>query len=713
MRELIDQALLNHNTGKLDLAEKLYLEILNKEKNNPSILQLLGTLYLQSKKFSLSEEFFLKSLSIDPNNPNTLNNLGILKKKTKDINQSLEYFDTNIIKNNFLKSWINKSNIFLETSRYKDGLELSNQALKNYPEDIKLRNNYAIFLFESGFKAEALNIYNKFDLEGSHIIESYLSYSSLLIQINNFPKALQNLNKLLKIDSKNLEGLRKRHFVYKSLMNFEKAEEDLNLAISINKFSFLNNKMIVEFYIDINKYDQSIKYCDLMIEKDIEKDFFISKKIISKIHIGDWEKLKEMISDFNESKKFNTGMSPLSLKYINDDALTQKLFTEKYWKSITAKGYKKNFINDSGIKKKSKLKIGYFSGDFRNHAVFHLIQDLFVNHDKSQFEIFAYSTFKREDVSRNKIIQNVNHFYDIDKISDEEILKLIKSHNLDIAVDLSGYTLHNKSYLFEHEISKIKINYLGFPGTMGSKKYDYILADQNIIPENNKNNYTEDVLYMPDIYQPFSTKNFDMNIKRSEFNLPENKLILGCFSRIEKIMPNVFDVWMKILNNIKNTCLVLYISDERVKKNIKIYCDNNKFDFSKIIFLSYLDHQDNLRRISTFDLYLDTYPYNGHTAISDSLFQSCVPTISYSGYSFASRVSYSLLKSLNLEKLIAYSESEYYQKINYYCSNLEELKKIKEYLIGFKKDNTQRMKKFTKDYEKIIYSVIDKKLKNK
>ena len=712
MKELIDRALFHHNAGKLDLAEKLYLEILKKEKNNSSILQLLGTLYLQSKNFSLSEEFFLKSLSIDPNNPNTLNNLGILKKKTKDINKSLEYFNTNIIKNNFLKSWINKSNIFLESFRYEDGVELSKQALKNYPEDIKLRNNYAIFLFECGFKAEALDIYNQFDLEGSHIVETYLGYSTLLIQINNFTKALQNLNKLLKIDSKNLDGLRKRYFVNKSLKNFEKAEEDLLLAISINKFNFLNNKMIVEFYIQTKKYNLSIKYCDLMIQKNIEKDFFISKKIISKMHIGDWEKLKGMISDFNESKKFNTGMDPLSLKYINDDALIQKLFTENYWKSVITTRYKKNFINDRPLEKKSKLKIGYFSGDFGDHAVSHLIQDLFLNHDKSRFEIFTYSTYKREDVIRNKIIKNVNHFIDISEISDEEILKLIKSHNLDIAVDLSGHTLHNKSYLFEHNISQIKINYLGFPGTMGSKTYDYIIADNNIIPESHKKNYTEDVLYMPDIYLPFSVKNFDMNIKRSEFDLPENKLILGSSSRIEKITPNVFDVWMKILNNIKNTCLALYITNEKVKKNIKIYCDNNKFDFSKIIFLNHLNHQDYLRRISTFDLYLDTYPYNGITTISDSLFQSCVPTISYSGYSFASRVSYSLLKSLNLEKLIAYSEREYYQKINYYCTNLEELKKIKEYLIEFKKNNTQRMKKFTNDFEKIIYSVIDKKLKN-
>ena len=119
-----------------------------------------------------------------------------------------------------------------------------------------------------------------------------------------------------------------------------------------------------------------------------------------------------------------------------------------------------------------------------------------------------------------------------------------------------------------------------------------------------------------------------------------------------------------------------------------------------------LKHNENLKRISTFDLYLDTFPYNGHTGISDSLFQSCVPTISFTGNSFASRVSYSLLKYLKLENLITYNEDEYFNKIDYYCSNRNELKKIKEYLINFKENNKDRMKKFTKDFEKIIKSII-------
>ena len=197
-----------------------------------------------------------------------------------------------------------------------------------------------------------------------------------------------------------------------------------------------------------------------------------------------------------------------------------------------------------------------------------------------------------------------------------------------------------------------------------------------------------------------------MKIERSEFHLPKDEFILGCFSRIEKILPNVFDIWMKILNKHKDVYLALCIKDEFVKSNIKIYCDTNNFDYERIIFLEPIEHKNNLRRISTFDLYLDTFPYNGHTGISDSLFQSCVPTISFTGNSFASRVSYSLLCSLKLSQLISYNQKDYFDKIDYFCTERSEIKKIKDYLVEFKENNINRMIKFTNDFEELLVSAL-------
>ena len=710
----LNAAIILHKQGKFNKAEKIYLNLLKKDKNNPEILQLIGTLNLQIKKYKIAEKFLLKSLNKDSFNPITLNNLGLLNKEIDNIEDSIKYFDKNIEKNNFLNSWFNKSNILLEQKRFDEGLKFSKEALIKFPRDKRLKNNLAIFYFECGYQNESLNIYKKFDEEKLHFVNSYFSYSIILIKINKLSEALKALNNLLFIDPKNQNALRQRAYIYKEFFNFKKAEDDLLLTIQIDKLNFLNNKALVDFYRDNKKYQKALTYCDLMIENNIKTNFFLSKKILCKMNLGFWSGLNDDLNILNDSLgPNNLSLNPLTLKYLNDDADFQKKFTENYWHHKTknnsfSKVLKKNY----NYKINKKIRVGYFSGDFKNHAVFQLIQDLFLNHNKSKFEIYAYSTFKKEGPERNKIKKNVDKFYDIDHLADDEIVDLVVSHSLDVAIDLSGYTINNKSHLFEHDISKIKINYLGFPGTMGTKNYDYIVADQNIIPESNFNFYSEKVIHMPEVYQPFSPHVFDLNINRTEFNLPENVFIMGCFSRVEKILPNIFDLWMRVLDKHEDVYLALCIKDKTIIDNINLYCKENKFNFNQILFLKPIKHLDNLRRVSTFDLYLDTYPYNGHTSISDSLFQCCVPTISFTGKSFASRVSYSLLKSLKLEQLITYNGNEYLKKIEYYCENRNKLVEIRNYLINHKNNSIHRMKKFTKDFEMLIISTISKEKKN-
>ena len=362
----------------------------------------------------------------------------------------------------------NKSNILLENENFDEGLKFSKKAIISYPQNIKIKCNYAIFLFNCGHKFESLEIYNEFDNEKLLPIDYYINYSNILFEINDYKKALLIINKFLLIKKKDLNGLILRHQIYKIALDYKKAEEDLLLALSEDNLNFLTNKILVEFYIDIKKYEKAIPYCEFMINNQIKKNFFFNQKILCKVYLGNWKGLTSDLITFNKNLYNNTSyINPLFLKYLNDDPSIQKKITTNYWNNRVKKTYLSKIINEISLSRKdSKLKIGYFSGDFKNHAVFQLIQDLFVNHDKSFFEIFAYSSFKKEGASRNKIIKSVDHFFDIDTLSSEKIINLVKSHSLDIAIDLSGYTTHGNYYLFEFDIAKIKINYLGFPGTM-------------------------------------------------------------------------------------------------------------------------------------------------------------------------------------------------------------------------------------------------------
>ena len=231
-----------------------------------------------------------------------------------------------------LNSWINKSNILVENNKNLEGLKFSKEAIKKHPTDKKLKNNYAVFLFKCGFQKEALNIYREFEDENLHFKDSYINYSNLLIITNNLSKALEIINKLILEGDNNLEALRQRALIYKLLLDYNKSEEDLLQSIQIDKLNIISNQMIVKLYIDIKKYEEAIKYCDLMLSEKKDVNFFLTKKIICKINLGNWLGLEKDLKIFNKNLKYTqSSINPLSLKYINDDPLFQKKFTENYW----------------------------------------------------------------------------------------------------------------------------------------------------------------------------------------------------------------------------------------------------------------------------------------------------------------------------------------------------------------------------------------------
>ena len=358
MNDNLKRAIALHRNGQIDKAEILYLDLLKKDENNSSILQLLGTVYLQKKNYELSEKYFLKSFNLDPNNPATINNLGILNKQNKKLDKAINYFDINIKKNNFLNSWVNKSNILIENERFEEGLQFSKNALKKYPQDVKLRNNFAIFLFKCGFQNEALKIYQQFDEENLHFEDSFYNYSNILIQINDLSKALLITNKLILNNKKNLNGLHQRHLIYKLLFDFTNAEIDILNSIKIDKFNFISNKMLVELYIDYKKFDKALYYCELMINHKIEEEFFGIKKILCKINLGIWQNLKQELEVFNKNFKYDSNsINPLSLKYINDDPLIQTLIWQSSLQNINdevieiiyqnVNSYTDSFLNNS------------------------------------------------------------------------------------------------------------------------------------------------------------------------------------------------------------------------------------------------------------------------------------------------------------------------------------------------------------------------------
>ena len=718
---LIKKALDLHQRGSLDEAEKIYLEILNITEDLESksdILQLLGAVNLQKQNYNQSKEYLISSLKINPKNPYALNNLGILEKKNNNKEKAKFFFKKNIKYNHFLDSYTNAIEICTQNSELEEARQICVEALNKFPEDSGVKTAYAFLLFEQGNIEESLVLFEKITNSISSNPRSFYNYAIALMKIGNYKKSLLNINKFFLYSRNNADSFFLRHYIFKKLRNFIDAEKDLLSALKINGSNFKIQNALISFYLDFEKYLKVKSFCSIFLqdEKNSENiNFFKSAIFLADLYLANW---KSTYNEFSRSNKISIKskevLKPLHLCYTIDDPQQILDFSKYYWDqylkdvNIKYKVYNNKNNNKNNNEKYKKIKIGFFSGDYREHAVSHLIKDLFSNFDKSKFEIYGYSFFKQSDYLRDEIKASFDKFFDLDYLSNQEMLDIVFKCNLDVAIDLSCYTKHNKSWIFAYQIAKIKINYLGYPGTMGSNDYDYLIADKHIIPSGLKKFYTEKIVYLPETYQPFSLKNIgNEKLQREDFDLPNNTFLIVSFSRIEKILPNIFEIWMKIIEKFKNVKLVLNISDKEVINNIKEFCNFMNFNFDKIIFVNKLPHLEHLKRLSLFDLYLDTYPYNSHTVLSDALFQSSLPAVSLVGNSFQSRVGSSLLHYADLKECITYNAKDYQNKILELIKNKDHLNNLKLKLEKRKKNLSNRMLKFTRDFEDVILDVLN------
>jgi predicted O-linked N-acetylglucosamine transferase (SPINDLY family) len=307
-----------------------------------------------------------------------------------------------------------------------------------------------------------------------------------------------------------------------------------------------------------------------------------------------------------------------------------------------------------------KIRIGYFSPDFRNHPVSFLTAELYELHDRSKFEIIAFS-FGVDDKSpmRLRLGQAFNQFIDVSNMSDLAIAELSRNLQIDIAVDLSGYTKDSRTGIFSYRAAPIQISYIGYLGTMGSEYYDYLLADKTIIPEELQKFYSEKIAYLPS-YQVNDRKRVisERQFTREELGLPETGFVFCCFNSNYKILPSTFDSWMRILNAVKGSVLFLYAENEWSKANLIDEASLRGIDITRLAFGEHISMAGYLARYRACDLFLDTFPYNAGTTASDSLWVG-LPVLTLSGQSFPSRVAASLLNAINLPELITHSQEEY------------------------------------------------------
>jgi predicted O-linked N-acetylglucosamine transferase (SPINDLY family) len=307
---------------------------------------------------------------------------------------------------------------------------------------------------------------------------------------------------------------------------------------------------------------------------------------------------------------------------------------------------------------------------------------LYENHHKEKFEIIAFDNGIADGSKIRVRIENAfDQMIDIRQLSDLEAARIIQSMNIDILINLNGYFGKSRQGIFAYQPSPIQVNFLGFPGTLGASYIDYLIADPIVIPEINKQYYDEKIAYLPNSYQANDAcrEMADQTLSRAELGLPETGFVFCCFNNNYKITPQVFNVWMTILSEVKGSILWLLADNATAEINLKNQAKAHGISPDRLIFANRMPLTKHLARQRQADLFLDTFPCNAHTTASDALWAG-LPLLTQQGHTFPGRVAASLLHAIGLPELIAKTQSEYLALAIEYGNNAKKIAQLKQKL---------------------------------
>ncbi|GEO83763.1 glycosyl transferase [Ciceribacter naphthalenivorans] len=389
-------------------------------------------------------------------------------------------------------------------------------------------------------------------------------------------------------------------------------------------------------------------------------------------------------SDHAPMRALIDSMSPLALGCYSDDPLFQLARAYRYNKSFVGRPDTSGFSRKV-VKHKSgtgqRLRVGYVSSDLRDHAVGFALREVLELHDKSSVEIYAYYCGDpvANDATQTRMKNAADCWRDIATLSDEEAARQIATDDVDILIDVNGYTKHARTKIFAYRPAPVIVNFCGYPGSMGSPFHQYMIADERIVPPGNEIYYSEKVLTIP-CSQPLDRKRvIAERPSRAEAGLPEEAFVFACFNGMQKITEATFAQWMAILNATPGSVLWLLTGSEPVDQRLRQLAEKAGVAPERLIFAEKTPNAKHLARIALADLFLDTFPYGAHSTAADALTMG-LPVLTYPGKSFAARFCHSIVAAAGVPELLCDGPEHYVERAIGFAKAPESLKTIRDSL---------------------------------
>ncbi len=698
--------------GQLEEAVANYDEAIALDPGYAFALCNRGVVLARLNRFEAALDSYDRAIAVNSGDPLVLFNRGAVLRSLGRTGEALASYEQAVaVQPNYVEAYCNRGILLNELGR-------SEEAVASYDRAIDIHPNFFDAYFGRGNAQQSLDRFEQaltdFDRAlalNASSAEAYCNRGAALMKLRRWDAALASLDRAVSLDPNLADAHSNRGKVMAALRRHDAAVESFDRAIALHPDNVELHEHRAVALVQMSQFVRAIDGYNRVMHLNPDRRFALGMSRYTRMNVCDWSGLSDDMERITAGIAAGRAVStPFPLLALLDAPSLHhqvaKIWVREEYPSI----HDLPPIFKRGPR--DKFRIGYFSGDFREHPVAMLMAEVLESHDRSKFELTAFSYGPAvQDSMRKRLEITFDQFVDIRGRSDADVVQLARKLEIDVAVDLAGHTGGSPTGIFARRAAPIQINYLGYPGTMGAEYMDYLIGDRTVIPPEHRLHFSEKIIYLPHSYLPHdSTRAIEgLTRTRREWGLPAEGFVYCSFNNSYKILPDVFDSWARILKRVPGSVLWLSRHNPVATGNLLREASRRGIDANRLIFADRLPSMaDHLARHRVAGLFLDTLPYNAHTTAIDALWAG-LPLLTRVGEAFAGRVAASLLKSIGLSELITTTVGQYEDLAVELAENSQRLAQITR-LLGANRLTTPLFdtRAFTRDLERAYRNVYER-----
>ena len=686
--------------GRVEDAEASYRQAISRKADFPLAHFNLGRLLASTGRPNDAAASFHRAIQLQPDFADAHYNLALIHQNQRSWVAAISgYQRTLMVRSDHAEAWNNLGLVLKEQGSLSEAVQCYQRAIQVRPAYAEAFNNLGVAYRELRETQRALECYTRsLQLKSDHAA-AFNNLGNLLLSMGRPSDAVTCLKRAVELQPGFAEAFTNLGAALQDLRRLNEAEECLRASLRLNPDDAATLQSLGNVVRDGGDTAEAIACYRRALDLNPQGLSALGQLIHQLQHQCAWDELPALTDRALAAvmdEPVHPTESPLSpFAFLTMPVATssqQQQQCASRWATYATRTaipvrpwWIESLDNSSpspGIsssKDDKRIRIGYLSADFRAHPVAELIVELFEVHDRSRFDVIGYS-YGPDDGSaiRSRMMAAFESFVDLREMPLAESIQRISADQVDILVDLTGFTQHARTELLASRPAPIQVNYLGYPGTLGADFVDYILVDHFIVPADRQPFYNEALIHLPHCYQVNDTRREISSAipTRRESGLPDEEFVYCSFNSNYKITSAMFDVWMDLLKETPSSVLWLLESNRQAPANLRREAEKRGVDSSRLIFAPRLPLPDHLARHQLADLFLDTFPVNAHTTASDALWAG-LPVLTLSGETFVSRVAGSLLQTLELPELVTFRPEDYKLRALQLSRDPEELAELR------------------------------------